>query len=191
MRLAELTGRYSELWRHFHILDHPLALYGLYLAHRHTLADPQVVGWSILYHDAIYDPRSAPGRNEELSAQLAQQRLNPLLGPVRTARVAHNTRATAGHAAENMDYDLAFFLDCDLSILGSKPPVYQQYARAIRQEYAHVPPARYIAGRIAVLQSLAQGAEDSGIYRTEVLKAEFENQAQENIAQEIAELRRS
>lgn len=44
-------------------------------------------------------------------------------------------------------------LDADLAIPGSSEPVYQSYARQIRQEYAWVPEAEYRQGRRRVLEN--------------------------------------
>ena len=139
----------------------------------------------MLYHDAIYDPTAASGRNEELSAQLAEGELPDILAEHRVHKVARYVRATASHAPAERDDDLNFFLDADLVILGSDPDRYDQYARDIRWEYAHVPDDQYREGRTRVLQSLAARAGQSSLFKTTVLGTIYEEPAQQNIAREI------
>jgi predicted metal-dependent HD superfamily phosphohydrolase len=168
-----------------------LELFDILTANIDVVQDPEVVTWAILYHDAVYDPMSTRGRNEELSARLGEHDLPSLVGAEKSRLVARYTRATADHGVDDSDQDLDFFLDADLAILGASPDRYDRYANDIRREYSHVPIENYIVGRIAILQSLATRVEQSGLYITELFKATYEDQAQENIAREADQLRRA
>jgi predicted metal-dependent HD superfamily phosphohydrolase len=188
-RLTGLESRYKEPWRHYHVLEHPLNLFDILLAHEAKLKNPRVVGWTILYHDAIYDPLSAAGRNEELSAKLAENELHPIIGYDETNLVAAYTRATAEHDVAAADSDLDFFLDADLAILGSHAASYDQYAANIRKEYAHVSDEAYRAGRIAILSSLSTRVEETGLFKTPLFKDAYEDLALSNVTREITKLK--
>lgn len=180
-----LKGRYKEPWRHHHVFDHPLSLFTELIKHKEELDDPVSVAWAIMYHDAIYDPVAEPGRNEELSALLAERETPLFLAVNGVRKVADFTRATTRHHADIPDSDLEFFLDADLAILGQPPQRYKVYADAIREEYRHVALEQYIPARINILIDLAHRHEGRAVYATEVFREEYEEQAQTNIAAEI------
>ena len=190
-RVYSAKRRYEEIWRHHHNAEHPQEMFGLALKHRDQINSMQTFGWSIVYHDIVYDPGAPHGRNEELSALLAEQELTPLIGRVAAGRVAHLTRETVHHTVGIDDPDLDLFMDIDCAVLGASRERYDRYAAAIRTEYVRfgkVPMEQYALGRQAVLQSLASRTE-TGIFRTDVIKNEFESRAQENIARELEMLR--
>jgi predicted metal-dependent HD superfamily phosphohydrolase len=189
--LAQIDGlsrRYDEPWRSHHDFQHPMELFGILLKFKEEMDDPNAVGWTILYHDSIYDPEAAPGRNEELSALLAEAETPAFLAMQAVNKVAGITRATAGHTPVDLGRDCELFLDGDLAILGAPPERYKRYSEDIREEYRHVPAELYVPGRIGILGNLASRHEGSGVYTTEPFQAEFEEQAQINIAGEIEEL---
>lgn len=185
-----LKRRYDEPWRHHHNFEHPLSLFSKLFAEarKELLEDPIAVGWAIMYHDAIYDPKSEPGRNEELSALLSEVETPLFLSARGVTKVASYTRATAGHKLESIDNDLGLFLDADLAILGAPSQRYFKYAKGIRQEYSHVPLDLYNAARVGILRSLSTRFEGSGVYTTEVFREKYEDQAQANIQAEIDQL---
>lgn len=187
--IEALKALYDEHGRQHHNFEHPLSLFGELARFRDEVENPLLVGWTILYHDAIYDPRADPGVNEELSAYLAELETPFFLSADGVRKVAAYTRATAQHDVATSDPDLEFFLDADLAILGASPERYAIYAAAIREEYRHVSPEMYVPGRIGVLQDLATRFENSGVYTTEPFREAYELQAQANIASEIEQLR--
>jgi predicted metal-dependent HD superfamily phosphohydrolase len=183
-----LKALHDEPGRKHHNFEHPLSLFGELVRFRDEVESPLLVGWTILYHDAIYDPRADPGINEELSARLAELETPFFLSAGGVRKVAAYTRATAEHDAAEPDRDLDFFLDADLAILGSPPERYREYARDIREEYRHVPPELYVPGRIGILEGLATRFENRGVYTTEPFREAYEMQAQANIGAEIEQL---
>lgn len=187
--LEGLKARYDESQRRYHTFEHPLELFDILLEHLKEVRDPEVIGWAIMYHDAVYDPTATGGSNEELSAQLGEQELPRIIGDAKTRRVAQYTRATAKHEIGDRDSDLDFFLDADLVILGADPARYRRYAHDIRDEYRHVPDELYIPARIGILEDLGSRVAGSGLFRTELFRALYENAAQENIAAEVEALR--
>lgn len=149
-----LRSRYDEPWRRYHDWSHVEALLAaLDAAGRDgvTLVDPLAAVGFVLWHDAIYDPQAAAGRNEELSAALCEAEFT---APAETlARAATAIRATIDHRVPAGDCpDAALLLDVDLSVLGGDDAAFAHYDAGIAFEYAHVPAAAYRLGRAGVLR---------------------------------------
>lgn len=184
---AELIDRYDEPHRHYHTTIHLISV----LRVLDELAGPdlppltaRLAAW---FHDAVY--AGAPGSDEEASAQLAEARLLELGTPLADAStVAAMVRATAGHTVDGATPDelTAMVLDADLSILGADLATYGRYCDAIRAEYAHVPDDRFVAGRLALVESLL--ARDR-LFITGAGRARFEHAAHRNLARERDRLR--
>ncbi|MCP4218072.1 MAG: hypothetical protein GY765_25740 [bacterium] len=96
-------------------------------------------------------------------------------------------RATQTHSltADIDNFDGAFFLDIDISILGTPVEMYDNYASAIRSEYAHVPDDVYKRERIKLLHSFLN--RDT-VYETTPMNLLFGGQAIKNIREEIKRL---
>ncbi len=73
-----------------------------------------------------------------------------LSGTTHGAVVADLIRAT-WHDGEPGTNDAALLCDIDLSILGRPPAVYDDYARAVREEEDWVPQPDFVRGRMRVL----------------------------------------
>ena len=102
---------------------------------------------------------------------------------------SHQIDKWSNKAKEREKYsDAAYLLDMDLSILGSSWSVYEQYAHAVRQEYAHVSDDDYRVGRMAVLKELLAHPT---LYLTDYYYARLEKQARKNIEHEITLLHAS
>jgi predicted metal-dependent HD superfamily phosphohydrolase len=180
----KLEAHYSSTGRHYHDLGH----IGRVLAFVSALAghspQPVAVRLAAWLHDVIYVP--AAGDNEEQSALLAQEWLSELqLSSTLCKEVVRLIRLTASHDAPSGDGNAAVLLDADLAILGTPPPSYDDYARAIRREFAHVADSAYRAGRVQVL---ARFLARPTIYRTPPMRAWYEARARRNLAREIAAL---
>jgi predicted metal-dependent HD superfamily phosphohydrolase len=187
-KVLALKSRYDEPWRHYHNFEHPLEMFAILLDNRSVVQNLGAVAWAVMYHDAIYDPTAQHGRNEELSAQLAEHELSGVVDSRVLDVTAHYIRETVGHTADANDSDLDLFMDIDLAILGSSPDRYKRYATDVRREYAHVADNIYAAGRTQVLRSLAGGALGGQIYRTEKLASVCQTQAKKNTEEEINSL---
>jgi predicted metal-dependent HD superfamily phosphohydrolase len=143
---------------------------------------PALIAAAIWYHDAVYD--TYRDDNEERSAALAQAELEAAGWAAALAgRVADMVRATRHHNADEGDTDTLLFLDFDLSILGSGPPLYDTYCAAIRAEFNWVAEADYRRGRSRVLQSFLQR---EAIYRTPLLRDAWESAARLNLTRELS-----
>lgn len=148
-------------------------------------ADRRVLGWAIWWHDAVYDP--AASDNEARSAELARREL-PALGasPAEVKEVARLIRLTAGHDVAAGDRLGAILVSIDLAVLGEAPAVYDAYARAVREEYAHVPEPVWRAGRARVLQRFLDAPV---IFPDPEFRAAREARARANLARELETLR--
>ena len=179
-----LVSRYSEAHRHYHTLTHLERMFADFDIVMNQLYSPSLVALAIFYHDIIYDPKQSD--NEAHSAEFMQTELRFYLQPKQIAQIKSLIMMTASHkwaAAEGIQKsDAAYFLDLDLSILGSSWDEYAQYTKAVRLEYRHVSDSDYQTGRTAVLQSLL--ARDR-LYLSEDYHQCLESVARNNIRHEL------
>lgn len=183
--ISGLESRYNEPHRKYHNLRHiqkSLELLektpGLVLGNRDVIMD------AIWYHDAIYDPKQHD--NEKKSAELADRELALVgYGAFEIARVQSCIMATL-HKERPSGFAEMTMVDIDLAILGSDPKEYWEYARAIREEYEHVPNDAYRIGRAGILQQFLD--RKPSIYCTEYFQKMFQAQAEINLKSEIVRL---
>ena len=148
------------------------------------LGDKDIVDFAVFYHDAIYNVLRKD--NEERSAEMAVERLTKIGVPEHTARDAGIfIRATQSHQAP-ADFpainDLRFFLDFDMSILGTERKAYRVYKENVRKEYRLIPAALYRPGRKKFLQTCLQS---EFIFHTREFQARYEAQARSNLQWEL------
>jgi predicted metal-dependent HD superfamily phosphohydrolase len=142
--LADLAARYSEPSRHYHNLTHLHEV--LEVVNNLAGVDVPAIQLAAWFHDAIYDSRAKD--NEERSADLAKGVLIPLGLPAGlVVNVQRLVLLTKTHTAEADDWDGQRLLDADLAILGAEVDRYDDYANAIRREYAWVAEDDYRSGR--------------------------------------------
>jgi predicted metal-dependent HD superfamily phosphohydrolase len=182
-----LLARWGEPHRHYHRVEHLIAVLDVVDAHADLAARPDLVRLAAWFHDAVYDPRTGGDGNERASAALAAGHLGRLGVPDDAiAEVRRLVLLTAGHGPGSGDRNGALLCDADLAILASPPPDYDRYAAAVRREYGHVPDDEFRAGRAAVLdQLLALPA----LFRNPPLADRWEEPARANLARELAALR--
>lgn len=177
-----LTAAYAEPQRAYHTS-----------AHIHDVLHwfdevCDVVGWrapedvylAVVFHDAVYDPTRHD--NEARSAELAKTLMNASDETVRLILLTaeHGKLDPAG-----VDHDAAHFLDADTSILGASAAVFDEYDKAVRIEYQHVPDDAYRAGRGAFLRSMF---ERDRIFFSEFFHTQLDRRARDNLARAIARL---
>jgi predicted metal-dependent HD superfamily phosphohydrolase len=181
-RLLEL---YSAPGRHYHDGRHVLACLEAFDNFPGNVRDNDAVEMALWYHDAVYDVRAAPGKNEADSAALYRHEFGLLVrGLIEEDAVRRLILATRHHA-EPGDGDEALIMDIDLGTLVAKPARYDLYADEIRQEYAHVPEDAYREGRGAVLRGFL---ERKRIYQTRHFRKLLEKQARQNLQRELMAL---
>jgi len=202
--IERLLARHREPHRRYHTAMHVMwvcrhvdRLIADHQALGQPVGDPDAVRVAALFHDAIYDPRSAT--NEADSATLADGCLTEIgWSPDRRALVRRLVELTAGHqldesaGSDRSDlfdlFDLAggVLLDADLAVLGSPANEYQHYATAVRAEYSHVDDDAWRVGRARVLQ---QFLDRRAIFVTSAMRAEREHCARANLTAELTTLR--
>lgn len=150
-----------------------------------TDSERQILTYAVWWHDAVYDPKASD--NEARSADLAKAALRDVDGVSIHARdeVARLIRLTAGHQVEEGDRLGEILVSIDLSILGAPAERYDAYARAVREEYAHVPDDLWRTGRAGVLQRFLDAPV---IFPDPAFRDWLEPQARENLARELASL---
>ncbi|MFD0895419.1 hypothetical protein KBB96_20215 [Luteolibacter ambystomatis] len=173
----DLGSRYSEPHRHYHTLDHIEAS----LAHLDEVEVNPAVEGAIWFHDVVYDPTRDD--NEAQSAAFFLETTRPWIDPSFAERVHRLILATDFRVAREDDPDEWLMTDIDLAILAAEASEYDAYAKAIRQEYAHVPDEEFRRGRLAVMQRFLE----EPVYRSEAFRSREET-ARENIRRELAAL---
>ena len=181
----DIVTRYGEPQRAYHTLNHIEQLLVQFENIKQVLSEPHIIALALYYHDVIYDP--ARSDNELKSAEFAADALSPYLSTEPCQQIHALIMMTASHQIDtlvdrNKYNDAAYLLDMDLSILGTPWSAYEQYAKAIRQEYKHIADNNYRDGRTAVLQGLLAHPK---LYLTDHYYNQLETQARANIKREL------
>lgn len=176
----EIETKYTERGRHYHDLFHLENMFLELENVKNKITDFNSVSFSVFYHDIIYDATSKS--NEEKSALYAADRLHKLnLDEDLISNINTQILATKSHQ-KSEDTDTDYLLDADLSILGKDLPVYLEYTRKIRKEYAIYPDLLYKPGRKKVLRHFL---ELDTIFKTEDFRNKYELKARENMTTEL------
>ena len=182
----QLVCYYSEGHRAYHNLTHVDDCLTQYDSARHLADSPDQLEFAIWCHDVIYDTHASD--NESQSSQWAK---SVLYGAGVTKQIVDGVVElilATEHRTQPSSPDASLMVDIDLSILGRPSAEYDQYAQAIREEYAWVPKEAYAQGRISVLKSFLDRA---AIYFTDHFQRQFEQTARGNLQRELGILRRT
>jgi predicted metal-dependent HD superfamily phosphohydrolase len=115
--------RYSEPHRHYHTLTHIQTMLRLSSQYSSLITDKTAVDLSIVFHDIIYDPKSAS--NEEDSALLFESLFSSSSSSSSSKsdlmkKVSQYINETKRHSvSSSTDEDLKLFIDIDLHILST------------------------------------------------------------------------
>jgi predicted metal-dependent HD superfamily phosphohydrolase len=178
--LEELVAIYSQPHRHYHNLKHirqVLDCIDEVRSQAQNLTSLQLAAW---FHDVVYNPSAS--ENEENSIIYTHNLLQTLNLSIDLEKVKTIILLTKTHQYGGGDRDIQFFLDADLSILGSNPSEYQVYMAAVRCEYDWVPEQEYCRKRKTILEKFLNRKK---IYKTDYFYHKLEAQARENIEKEI------
>jgi predicted metal-dependent HD superfamily phosphohydrolase len=135
------------------------------------------------FHDVVYDGRPD---DEERSARLAARSLRAAGVPTALAdEVARLVLVTKDHRPAEDDLAGRLLSDADLAILASEPTRYEEYAAAVREEYAFLDEATFRTGRTRVLQGLLDGP----VFATDEARSRWEDRARGNVTAELRRLR--
>ena len=154
---ASLLRRYAEPHRRYHDRAHLLQVLAMVdqLAGDEDLYLVRLGAW---FHDAVYDLPERELTNEEASARLSIRELGRAgFEQEDLTQVARLVRLTATHAPGGRDPEGELLCDADLAVLAAPPERYDAYVEAVRAEYADVAEEDFLAGRLAVLEPLADG----------------------------------
>jgi predicted metal-dependent HD superfamily phosphohydrolase len=179
----QLAAAYAEPDRTYHNTAHVQHCLAELDRSRSLANRPDEVEAALWFHDAVYV--SWRSDNERRSALLAEAALATAgVNPAAFHRVAGLILATQHHALE-AEPDARLICDVDLAILGAPAPEFDQFERAIRQEYRWVPDVFYRRSRSAVLRGFLLRAS---IYQTADFRTRYEQPAQQNLAPILAAL---
>lgn len=183
----EIRSRYSESHRTYHNLNHLYQMLGEFDSVSKELQDPEIALFALFYHDLIYDVASKT--NEEESAKIAKDRLSELgISQKRIEICIEHILATKSHRlGDKCHPDTSYFLDIDISILGSEESKYYEYAKNIRKEYSIFSREDYQKGRIQVLNHFI---ENIRLFHTDIFFDEYEMRSRHNVKLEIHSLQK-
>ncbi len=182
---ALVLSAWSSRGRHYHTLQHLAACLRELDAARGLAQRPAEVELALWFHDAVY--RTFRKDNESRSADWAVQFLSEHGGaPDARSRVRELVLATV-HASAELAGDAALVVDIDLSVLGQRPAVYDEFERNVRKEYWWVPRRRYVAARRAILQSFL---DRPFIYHWPQFRDRYEVSARANLERSLEALQK-
>lgn len=180
-----LERQYSAPGRHYHTLAHLDAVLASFDELRHLAPHPDVAELALWLHDVVWEPMATD--NEQRSAEWAQDHL-PLAAALPALSALSVLSAlileTRHQPSASVDPDAAVVRDADLSILAADEGTFDAYERAIRAEYAMLPPAQFRAGRARILHDFASRRP---LYFTPVMQSR-EPRARANLARSLAGL---
>lgn len=179
-----LIAAYGEKHRAYHTAEHIDACLG-HLDDTKQLADrPHEIELALWFHDAIYKPFSSS--NEKDSAIWAQEffELNEFEDDDVIDRIYDLIMVTE-HSGEVKTNDQRLMIDIDLSILGTRTEVYDQFEKNVRFEYKKVPGFLFKKKRKTILEEFLARER---IYNTPHFHDRLENQAKINLANAINQL---
>lgn len=180
--LDTLVGMYSSQERKYHNLKHiNECLDELDLAREQGLVKhPVIMEMALTHHDALYDTKRKD--NEEKSAALLFLNLKSM-GFFKWARkIGYGYVMATKHNVIPGDEGARIVVDIDLSILGKSWERYEEYMRAIRQEYKWVEEKAFREGRAKVMQGFL---DRERVYLTDFFREKYERQARDNVKREI------
>lgn len=183
--LDELLAAYADPSRHYHDTRHLAEVVARIEDLRDAGAafDPVTVILAAFFHDAVYDgERDA----EERSAAWAEYALPAYLDRAEVAEVARLVRLTETHTPADWDDNGCVLSDADLAILAADRERYDEYAAAVRREYAHLDDRDFREGRARVLVNLL---DKPSLFHTPTARAQWEQAARANIERELTTLK--
>lgn len=193
--------------RVYHNFPHALQVawdYDIYLPGTIHNEDKEVTIYDYLagmffafYHDYWYDPKRKD--NEVRSAKKLTSHWDDLINWLRTSNLEDSlslgvairnaikaVELSANHFAPeayNVNTRVGLMLDADLKGLGASFQTYWLNGQKIRLEYAHLSQEEWVAGRTAFIKNVLAVPQ---IFRTPIIRGEYEAQARYNLKTELA-----
>lgn len=180
--IADLMRRYQEPHRRYHTSEH--LKFGL--AEFDEVSDsaehPDLVEFAFFFHDSIYE--IGADDNEEESTRLA-------LTVLRKARISATVQLYVGSFIMTtkpgqiaITPDEKIMADIDLATLGQSQPVFVEYERLVREEYAFVPDEIFWPAHLEILKGFLARPY---IFSTDHFRELYEKQARANLTWTIAQ----
>jgi len=142
------------------------------------------VEFALWYHDAIYSTRGHD--NEERSANIAYKTCIAAGLSKKWAEREKELILATKHDSVQTALDSMLIVDIDISVLGKRGRLFDEYETNIRREYSWVPEEQFRQGRSVILQMFL---DKEHIYSTEFFRERYEEQARENLQRSINSLR--
>lgn len=189
VEIVNILTRYSEPNRHYHTFSHIRNMTGYWerlMGGKEITQEVTIdVMLAILFHDIVYDTKWSKNIIlEEASAQEFMGFCNRTMldiSPDRVVAISDMIRSTATHTPMNNNYPTLAFLDSDMFVLSLDRHQYIEYAKQVREEWAHIDDVSYTRGRMNFLTDVL---ETPCIYFTENM-LDREDIARENMRYEL------
>ena len=201
---------YSAPGRHYHNLSHILHCLNMFFEllpckelSRWKIEEKTAMLLAILFHDIVYNPLSSTNEEESVKTMRKAEmdlglgrwtatgaQWNAASDFIMATKNHHERFATYRHNSNDsmLTAAMGFFLDIDMSILGSKWEDYSRYASNVRKEYEMYTDEQWTAGRLKFLQTqLTQ--RNGAIFNSSYFLEKYNAQALENINREVDILR--
>mmetsp|Transcript_15680 Transcript_15680/g.26139 ORF Transcript_15680/g.26139 Transcript_15680/m.26139 type:complete len:275 (-) Transcript_15680:197-1021(-) len=179
-----LQAYFKEEQRHYHTFEHLTELLQFTQNYKHLITNYPVILLAIFFHDIVYNPQS--GFNEEDSNDIFLQFVidcNSKDVSQYATKVFAIIKMTKSHKLPpDADFDMKFFSDIDMAILGSPSERYHKYAAQIRLEFSFVEFNTFCIKRSVFLQSCL--SSDQPMFSTEMIQTACGQRARDNIAWE-------
>ncbi|PQJ79837.1 HD domain-containing protein [Polaribacter porphyrae] len=178
----KIKNNYSSKNRYYHNLMHIASMLEKASENKNEIHNYDELRFAIWFHDIIYTSTSK--RNEEKSADFAKSALKNIVKQKIDVKIIYQLIiSTKKHQIIlNNNFDNAFLLDFDLSILGQEWKIYENYIQNIRKEYKIYPDFLYNPARKKVLLSFLNREK---LYFTNKYQDLFEEKARQNLTKEI------
>jgi len=175
---SKIFENYTAKNRFYHNLEHIFQMFNLFEKYKSKIVDKNAVLFSIFYHDFYYFPNR--NDNELQSAEKLKSSLQNVVPKEVINKSYDYIIATKNHdvSEKKLDKDLLFFLDFDMSILGSSSKNYKNYLYKIRLEYLEYSDIEFLKGRKKFAKNILA---NQPIFKTVEIRKEFEKQAITNL----------
>ncbi|TCC20095.1 PQQ-binding-like beta-propeller repeat protein [Kribbella speibonae] len=183
----ELIARYSAKRRNAYRERYVAVVLTAVEALDQLATDPVAVRLAAWYHRAVHDQGASAAEDAEASARLAEDELPGYgVSPARTAEVARLVRLTAGIGAQNarktLDANGDVLHDAVNAVIADRN--YASHASELRRDADKRDNDEF--GRVRQRYADVRELLDSGIYRTQLARDQYDADARANLAVEFA-----
>lgn len=191
LEYAKIYTKYTEPHRFYHNTTHIGNCLTELDSARDLAKQPDLVEFSIWYHDIIYSIEGAD--NEGQSAKFAYEVCSSAGLPKGFCDKVEKLILATKHDVIPNGFDARIILDVDMSILGKPSKEFDEYERKIRQEYEpvikRVSEKDFQFERLKVLSSFLNRAMDHELYLTDFFRDKYEKQSIKNLQRSIEALK--